>query len=265
MFILYYLLNYRIVGDKVGFPSNALNKVINLLEDNHISYEVDGNVYDFKTRNKYKKILDLGKRKCSLDYRVNDIISKLNNLDEKDIVIGIVGRISEQKDPMTSIKAAAKIIKEKSNIYFMFVGTGELEKQVLNYAQNQKIEDHIIITGWVDNVKPYISTFDIALLPSKWEGFGLAIVEYMTCKKPIITTKLGGIADILNKEGAAFFIEKENENDIVKHIKYILNNEENIKIMVEDNYKHCAERFDIEREVKQHEILFEELLNKREK
>ena len=56
-FILYYLLNYRIVGDKVRFPSNALNKVINLLEDNHISYEVDGNVYDFKTRNKYKKFI----------------------------------------------------------------------------------------------------------------------------------------------------------------------------------------------------------------
>lgn len=207
--------------------------------------------------------VDLKKYADVETYRTN--MKNKYNLDEKDIVIGIVGRISEQKDPMTSIKAAAKIIKEKSNIYFMFVGTGELEKQVLNYAQNQKIEDHIIITGWVDNVKPYISTFDIALLPSKWEGFGLAIVEYMTCKKPIITTKLGGIADILNKEGAAFFIEKENENDIVKHIKYILNNEENIKIMVEDNYKHCAERFDIEREVKQHEILFEELLNKREK
>ena len=84
-YILYYLLNYRIIGDKVGFPNSAFNKVVNLLEDNHISYEVDGNVYDFKNRNKYKKILDLGKRKSSLDYRVNDIISKLDKLNEKDI------------------------------------------------------------------------------------------------------------------------------------------------------------------------------------
>ena len=84
-FILYYLLNYKIIGDKVGFPKSAFNKVINLLEDNHISYELDGNVYDFKTRNKYKKILDLGKKKYSLNYRVNDIISKLDKLEEKDI------------------------------------------------------------------------------------------------------------------------------------------------------------------------------------
>lgn len=84
-YILYYLLNYRIIGDKVGFPNSALNKVVNLLEDNHISFEVDGNVYYLKNRNKYKKILDLGKRKSSLDYRVNDIISKLDKLNEKDI------------------------------------------------------------------------------------------------------------------------------------------------------------------------------------
>ena len=49
-YILYYLLNYKIIGDKVGFPKSAFNKVINLLEDNHISYEVDGNIYDFKNR-----------------------------------------------------------------------------------------------------------------------------------------------------------------------------------------------------------------------
>jgi len=55
VYILYYLLNYKIIGDKLGFPNSALNKVVNLLEDNHISYEVGGNVYDFKTRNKYKK------------------------------------------------------------------------------------------------------------------------------------------------------------------------------------------------------------------
>ena len=84
-YILNYFFGYKIKDDRLGFPINSINKVINVLEDNHISYEVDGNIYDFKNRNKYKKILDLGKRKCSLDYRVNDIISKLDKLEEKDI------------------------------------------------------------------------------------------------------------------------------------------------------------------------------------
>jgi len=84
-FILYYLFNYKIIGDRVGFPNSAFNKVINLLEENHISYEADGSVYDFKNRNNYKKILNLGKKKHSLDYRINDIIEKLDKLNEKDI------------------------------------------------------------------------------------------------------------------------------------------------------------------------------------
>ena len=42
MYILYFLLNYQIKNDKIGFPKSALNKVINILEENKISYEVIG-------------------------------------------------------------------------------------------------------------------------------------------------------------------------------------------------------------------------------
>lgn len=91
-FILYYLLNYKIIGDKVGFPNSALNKVVNLLEDNHISYEVDGNIYDFKNRNKYKKILDLGRRKCSLDILEMIYIANIDN--NKELKIKILSKLS---------------------------------------------------------------------------------------------------------------------------------------------------------------------------
>ena len=86
-------------------------------------------------------------------------------------------------------------------------GSGNLQNEVLKISKEQRIDSNIIITGWVNDVEKYISAFDIALLPSKWEGFGLAIVEYMACKKPIITTKVGGISDILNLN-EAFFVEK---------------------------------------------------------
>ena len=184
---------------------------------------------------------------------------KLHKIEKDAIVVGIVGRLSEQKDPITSIKAAVQIIQENRKIYFMFVGDGELKEKVIQYAKEQKIDNNIIITGWVKEVKPYIATFDIALLPSKWEGFGLAILEYMICKKPIITTKIGGIANILEEEDA-FFIEKENANNIVKHIKYITKNPKEVEKMTERNYEKCNKRFSIKREVEMHEKLFEKMI-----
>lgn len=194
------------------------------------------------------------------DYeKYREDMRKLHKIEKDAIVVGIVGRLSEQKDPITSIKAAVQIIQENRKIYFMFVGDGELKEKVIQYAKEQKIDNNIIITGWVKEVKPYIATFDIALLPSKWEGFGLAILEYMICKKPIITTKIGGIANILEEEDA-FFIEKENANNIVKHIKYITKNPKEVEKMTERNYEKCNKRFSIKREVEMHEKLFEKMI-----
>lgn len=182
-------------------------------------------------------------------------------INEEDIVVGIVGRISEQKDPMTSIMAAAKIIKENKNVYFLFVGTGELEDKVREFAKKEKIDSNIIITGWINDVEKYIPAFDIALLPSKWEGFGLAIVEYIACQKPVIATKVGGIADIIKEPIKGFFIEREDYDGIVKNIKEIINNKNRLKEIIEKNYIECKNRFSIEQEVLNTEKMLESLLS----
>lgn len=85
--ILYYLFKYKIVGDKVGFPIKSIDKVLNKLNECKINYKIintDINV-NFRLKNNYNKYLDLGKKKHSLDYRINSIIDKLELLDEKDI------------------------------------------------------------------------------------------------------------------------------------------------------------------------------------
>lgn len=85
-YIFYYLFGYKIVDDRVGFPVSAYNKVINTLEENFISYEVvNGNLANYKKRNNYEKFVKLGKKKHSLDFRIKEIISKLDKLQEKDI------------------------------------------------------------------------------------------------------------------------------------------------------------------------------------
>ena len=86
-YILYYLFNYKIVSDRVGFPISAYNKVINKLEENCISYkdELNNVIVDFKRKNKYSYFVAKGKSKYSLKNRVNAIVSKLDALDENKI------------------------------------------------------------------------------------------------------------------------------------------------------------------------------------
>lgn len=160
---------------------------------------------------------------------------KKYNIGDNEIVIGVVGRLSEQKDPMTTIKAFNEVYKENKNVRLMYVGSGELEDEVMKYAKENNLQHLVTITGWVDNTERYIPAFDIAILPSKWEGFGLAIIEYMACKKPIVASNVGGIADIIKDNENGFLIEKENYNRLTQKVIEILNNKEEANSFIKNN------------------------------
>ena len=90
--ILHYLLKYKIVLEKggVGFPETALNKVINTLENEEISYKIyDKNEVieskDFKKINNYKSILKKGMQELSIEERFLKIEEKIKNLNAKEL------------------------------------------------------------------------------------------------------------------------------------------------------------------------------------
>ena len=84
--IISYLMGYKIVNSKVGFPSNVLVKVINKLEDNNINYLIKykdnkEDKKDFNTNNNYKKILEKGKKVLELREMKDNITPKLEILE----------------------------------------------------------------------------------------------------------------------------------------------------------------------------------------
>ena len=176
-------------------------------------------------------------------------------IENNEIVIGVVGRLTEQKDPMTMIKAFELVHKENKNTKLMYVGSGELEEEVKQYAKENDILDKVIITGWVNNVEKYIPAFDIAVLPSKWEGFGLVLIEYMACDKPIIATNVGGIKDIIKDKENGFIVENGNEKQLSKKIQEII-----LKKYVEQNIiknnKQERQKYAIENVIRKHIQIF---------
>ncbi len=86
-YILYFLLKYQINNNKVGFPKSALNKVINILEDNKINYEVVGedNKNNFRNLNKYQKYVELGKEKYNEDSHYKDLVERIKNISPEKL------------------------------------------------------------------------------------------------------------------------------------------------------------------------------------
>ena len=180
------------------------------------------------------------------------------HIENNQIVIGVVGRLTEQKDPMTMIKAFELIHKENKNTRLMYVGSGELEEDVKQYAKEKNIQNKVIITGWVDNVGQYIPAFDIAVLPSKWEGFGLALIEYMACDKPIIATNVGGINDIIEDKRNGFIIKVEDIDDLSKKINLLIQNKQ-ISGKIIDINRQYRKKYTIEQSIEKHINVFNTL------
>lgn len=130
-----------------------------------------------------------------------DFIRNECKILENSFVIGCVGRLSEQKAPDVFVKAAHLIKREIHNAYFLMVGDGEQRQEIEELIKELELENCVYITGWVDNPIDYIERFNIAMLLSRWEGFGLVLPEYMLAGKPIVATDVDAISYVVGDAG----------------------------------------------------------------
>lgn len=204
-----------------------------------------------------KNCIDFEKYK--IDLKQARIISrKQYNIEDNEILIGTVGRIAEQKNPLLMYRAFKKINEKYPNTKLIYVGDGNLKEELLKNVQNDNLTDKVIITGWVEKTQNVIPAIDIAVLPSKWEGFGLVLIEYMLCDKAIVASATGGILDIIKDDENGLLFKNDDENSLYEKIELLIEKEEIGRKMIENN-KSYRNIYEIEKLEKEHEKIFEEL------
>ena len=182
-------------------------------------------------------------------------------IPEDAFVIGMVGRISPQKAPDVFIRVAEKIKNVIPNSYFMIVGDGEHRDEIQQYAKEYGFEDKLLITGWVDNSMDYVELFDVAMLISRWEGFGLVLPEYMLSEKPIIATKVDAIPNIIKDNENGILVEVDKVEEIFNAVLEICENRALADKFIKNGLKDVYNFFDVERVAMEHQCMFQEMIN----
>ena len=174
-------------------------------------------------------------------------------------LIGMVGRISPQKAPDTFIKAA-RLIKERiPEAWFMIVGDGEQRKEIEQYATENSIPLHI--TGWTETPYRYMKMFDVGLLLSRWEGFGLVIAEYMAAGKNFVATRVDAIPTIVQDGIDGVLVEVDNPALVADAVWRVYTDKGLAARLKENATKSVHEKFDVRRVAEQHVKLFNEVMN----
>ena len=183
------------------------------------------------------------------------------NIPEDAFVVGMVGRMSKQKAPDVFIKMAKQVKDEVPNAHFIIVGNGNQEDEIRKYAEDNGFSDSLHITGWVDNPMSYVELFDVACLLSRWEGFGLALPEYMMAGKPIVASRVDAIPNIIRDGENGLLVEVDDDIGASKAVLRILREDGLRKKIVAQGLEDVHNRFNARRVSEEHSKLFNKEMN----
>ena len=150
---------------------------------------------------------------------------------DDEVVIGIVGRLAPIKNHTLFIKAMQKVKSATTQkIKLLIVGDGEehehienlcrqLNFTIANYNSQQGGECpqvEVIFTSWIKEVDEVYAGIDIVALTSLNEGTPGSLIEAQAANKPIVATRVGGVADIVKEGSTALLVESENVEEFAQ-------------------------------------------------
>jgi glycosyltransferase involved in cell wall biosynthesis len=137
-------------------------------------------------------------------------------------IVGAVGRLAFQKGfdvllhAMRDIEAATLVI----------IGDGEERDQLESLATRLGVAERTIWAGWDDDVRPEVRSFDVFVLPSRFEGFPLVVLEALLAEKPVVATDVGSVGEAVIQGETGLLIPPEDPSALAAAIAQLFADQE---------------------------------------
>jgi glycosyltransferase involved in cell wall biosynthesis len=175
-------------------------------------------------------------------------LKKELGITSKYIVL-YVGRLTEEKDLFTLLKAFKEIKSRYDNVTLLIIGEGELKNDLECFTSRKGI-DNVRFEGFVENkeLPPYYAIADIFVLPSRNEPWGVVVTEAMGSALPLVLSdKVGCRGDLLLEGKNGFCFENGEFRQLASYIEKFLENPASLakmgnnsrKIVKEFDYSFC--------------------------
>ncbi len=168
----------------------------------------------------------------------------LSNKNNDNFTIINVASFSKWKNQKLLIDAFHIALKERQDLRLIFVGDGKERANVEAKAKDYKIDDKIEFAGITSNVNEWLSKANVFILCSTFEGFPLSIIEAMSAGLPVISTDVGGVADVVKQNINGFLVPSDDALKLSQAILKLANDTVMQQKMSDANIKKSKE-FDI--------------------
>lgn len=176
--------------------------------------------------------------------------------DDDDIVIGYVANFAAGKGHVQLISAFDLVKRQIPNAKLILAGRGKL-KAVEDTVGRLGLGRRIVFAGWQDDVSLVYNAMDIFVQPSLSEAFSQVLIEAMGCRLPVIATKVGGAAEVIENDVNGILIEPDDPQAIAREVIRLAEDKKLRSAIAERGMNSVRERFSAETMVERHLELYE--------
>lgn len=169
-------------------------------------------------------------------------------LDPDLPVIGSVGRLMPEKGHIHLIKAAPRVIEKYGPVNFLLAGEGPLEQDLRKQVEDLGLRKHVHILGkWKKDINPYREAMDIGVMPSIFEGLGLALLEFMALGIPTVTSSVPCFREVIVDGESGLIASLNEENSLADKILELLFDPERASKMGQAALARVRSQFSVQR------------------
>jgi len=139
-----------------------------------------------------------------------------------DRIVGHIGKFDVQKAQDDLALAIPWVVRECAMAKFLLVGDGSLRPQIERLIASLGVEKHVVFAGFRPDVAALLKAMDIFVLPSRWEGLSLALLEAMACRKPVVATQVTGNVDVVIDGVTGFLVPVSTPRALAEKIVMLL-------------------------------------------
>jgi len=180
-------------------------------------------------------------------------------IDASAPVIGVVCELRAQKALDVLFEAAVLLREEFPGLAVLVAGDGPERQRLEAEVQRLHVNDTVRLLGIRRDVPALLDALDVAVLSSDYEGSPLSVMEYMAAGKPVVSTRVGGLPELIEEGRQGLLVEPRSPEALAEAVGRLLRDPEEARRMGVAGRERQQREFSLDAMVRRVEQLYEEL------
>ena len=172
-----------------------------------------------------------------------ELVKKKKEIFKENKVILFVGNVSREKGVIELLEAFTRLISYRDNLILILVGRVKIVDILNRYLSSLSGKVKVIGPVKHEEIKIWMNLCDIFVLPSYTEGLPVSVLEAMSCGKPVVVSKVGGVSEVVKDKKNGLLVRPKDIDGLVQCIEFLLDNPYKAKSLGEEGRKTILENY----------------------